>query len=124
MEMNDILERPAIEGLAYLADASVEDCMQRGARWTLVRSAEHRRSIAAIMVVRRLGAIQNGFIGYGKAIVGWANAERAGALGDAIDRNDVAAAVSVLDEWVPSEHEINVRVVAGLLAAFSTSPST
>jgi hypothetical protein len=49
------LSRPAIEILAYGAAGSVEECLARGARWTLLRLAERRVAIVAIPRYPRSG---------------------------------------------------------------------
>ncbi|MGE0786409.1 MAG: hypothetical protein AB7S26_12135 [Sandaracinaceae bacterium] len=51
-----------------------------------------------------------------------ATEERVRALGDAIDRNDAASAMRVLEAWWPHERDQHARVVDGLLGAFGHLP--
>ncbi len=115
MGPEEIRNRPGIEGLAYVAGASIEECLHHGAAWTFSRILERRSPLPTILVVRRLAAAGGS---YGKRVVGWARPELVEALGDAIDRADAPAAIAVLDEWVMGCRHENERLVRGLLEAF------
>jgi hypothetical protein len=65
----DIRTRPAIEGLSFAAECSVEECLRHGAQWTLRRMLERRRAIPTIMVVMRLTSTS---LSFGKMVVGLA----------------------------------------------------
>lgn len=111
-----IPHRPAVEGLAMIADEPVETCRDRGARWTFERVLARRLTLQTIMVVMRASG---GGIPYGKSLVTVATPERVTALGVAIDARDSRAARSVLDEWMPGSKALNERLVCSLMDAFS-----
>jgi hypothetical protein len=119
MDPHELQDATPIEGLAYLASASVEDCLREGAKWTLLRVLGRRYPIQTIMVIRRLTGLG---IAYGKTVVGLATESRIEALGVAIDARDASAALAVLREWMADDLAENERLVQGLLAAFAPSP--
>ncbi|GAB5543883.1 MAG: hypothetical protein SangKO_036430 [Sandaracinaceae bacterium] len=73
-----IPHRPAVEGLAMIADEPVETCRDRGARWTFERVLARRLTLQTIMVVMRASG---GGIAYGKTLVTVATPEWVTALG-------------------------------------------
>lgn len=109
-----------IEFLAYLADATPEQCVSAGAEWTLGKVFEQRLVIRAIMFVRRF---TGSGLAHGKGLAGLATIERVRRLGQAVDRRDSAAAVQVLEDWAPlherDDPELHERLASTLLEAFA-----
>lgn len=91
--------------------------MRQGATWTLLRVLDPRR-ILSIAVVMSFGT----HLGSARSLMETATEERVRALGDAIDRNDAASAMRVLEAWWPHERDQHARVVDGLLGAFGHLP--
>lgn len=113
------MELSPIEGLAFLADAPVPVCLEEGARWTLLRVLHRRWPLHTIFVLRRMTTVS---LPAAKTIVGLANVENTGALGDAVERGDHSAAVEILRGLaLPRESDGDVceRLATALLEAFA-----
>lgn len=119
MNVEDIRTRPAIEGLAFVAECSVEDCLRHGAQWTLRRLLERHRAIPTIMVVMRLASSS---LSFGKTVAGQATETFVDALGAAIDDRDQEAATALL---IAVSHRAaeSEALAKGLLDAFSEKPA-
>lgn len=119
MNVEDIRTRPAIEGLAFVAECSVDDCLRHGAQWTLRRLLERQRAIPTIMVVMRLASSS---LSFGKMVAGLATETFVDALGAAIDRRDEEAAIALLMALSNRTQE-SEALAKGLLDAFSEKPT-